>query len=194
MMKAVRSLEIDRYGLADPKPEELERLSEKERKELIMQGLRIPGPDRLWTVARAYRDGWTEDAIYRASGVDPWFLAHLAELVELEEDAGAPGLLDDEFSLRYLKQNGFSDAEIAGRQGVEEKEVRVARHRLGVRPVYKQVDTCAAEFEAHTPISIPHTSRKTRRRRLRARRSSSWAGAPTASGRASSSTTAASTP
>ena len=151
LMKAVRSLEIDRYGLADPKPEELERLSEKERKELISKGLRIPGPDRLWTIARAYRDGWTEDAIYRASGVDPWFLAHLAELVELEEEAAAPGLLDDEFSLRYLKQNGFSDAEIAGSQGVEEKAVRAARHHLGVRPVYKQVDTCAAEFEAHTP-------------------------------------------
>ena len=151
LMKAVRSLEIDRYGLADPKPEELERLSEKERKELISKGLRIPGPDRLWTIARAYRDGWSEEEIYRASGVDPWFLAHLAELVELEEEAAAPGLLDDEFSLRYLKQNGFSDMEIAGRQGVEEKEVRAARHRLGVRPVYKQVDTCAAEFEAYTP-------------------------------------------
>ncbi|MCY4383538.1 MAG: carbamoyl-phosphate synthase large subunit [Nitrospinae bacterium] len=151
LMKAVRSLEIDRYGLADPKPEELEGLPAEARRELIQEGLRIPGPDRLWTIARAYREGWTEDEIYRASGVDPWFLAHLAELVELEEEAAAPGLLDDEFSLRYLKQNGFSDLEIAGRQGVEEKLVRAARHRLGVRPVYKQVDTCAAEFEAHTP-------------------------------------------
>ena len=151
VMKAVRSLEIDRYGLADPKPEELEGLSAEARRELIQEGLRIPGPDRLWTIARAYREGWTEDEIYRASGVDPWFLAHLAELVELEEEAAAPGLLDDEFSLRYLKQNGFSDLEIAGKQGVEEKLVRAARHRLGVRPVYKQVDTCAAEFEAHTP-------------------------------------------
>ena len=151
LMKAVRSLEIDRYGLADPKPEELERLSEKERKELISKGLRIPGPDRLWTIARACREGRTEEEIYSASGVDPWFLAHLAELVELEEEAGAPGLLEDAFSLRYLKQNGFSDLEIAGRQGVAESAVRDARHRLGVRPVYKQVDTCAAEFEAHTP-------------------------------------------
>ena len=151
VMKAVRSLEIDRYGLADPKPEELEGLPAEARRELIQEGLRIPGPDRLWTIARAYREGWTEDEIYRASGVDPWFLAHLAELVELEEEAAAPGLLDDEFSLRFLKQNGFSDLEIAGRQGVEEKLVRAARHHLGVRPVYKQVDTCAAEFEAHTP-------------------------------------------
>ncbi len=151
LMKAVRSLEIDRYGLADPNPQELEGFSEDERKELISKGLRIPGPDRLWTIARAYRDGWTEEEIYRASGVDPWFLAHLAELVELEGEAGAPGLLEDAFSLRYLKQNGFSDLEIAGRQGVAEIAVRAARHRLGVRPVYKQVDTCAAEFEAHTP-------------------------------------------
>ncbi len=151
LMKAVRSLEIDRYGLADPNPQELEGFSEEERKELISKGLRIPGPDRLWTVARAYREGWTEEEIYRASGVDPWFLAHLAELVELEEDLSAPGLLEDAFRLRYLKQNGFSDLEIAGRQGVAESAVRAARHRLNVRPVYKQVDTCAAEFEAHTP-------------------------------------------
>ncbi len=151
VMKAIRSLEIDRYGLADPKPEELEGLSEDARRELIKEGLRIPGPDRLWTIARAYREGWTEDEIYRASGVDPWFLAHLDELVALEEDAGAPGLLDDEFALRFLKQNGFSDLEIAGRQGEDESVVRAARHGLGVRPVYKQVDTCAAEFEAHTP-------------------------------------------
>ncbi len=151
LMKAVRSLEIDRYGLADPKPEELEGLSENACKELILEGLRIPGPDRLWSVARAYREGWTEEEIYGASGVDPWFLAHLAELVEMEEDAAAPGLLDDEASLRFLKQNGFSDLDIARRQGEDEGAVRAARHRLGVRPVYKQVDTCAAEFEAHTP-------------------------------------------
>ena len=151
LMKAVRSLEIDRYGLADPKPEELEGLSADERKKLISEGLRIPGPDRLWSVARAYREGWTEEEIYGASGVDPWFLAHLAELVEMEEDAAAPGLLGDEASLRFLKQNGFSDLDIARRQGAEEGAVRAARHRLGVRPVYKQVDTCAAEFEAHTP-------------------------------------------
>ena len=151
LMKAVRSLEIDRYGLADPKPEELEGLSADARKELISEGLRIPGPDRLWNVARAYRKGWTEEEIYEASGIDPWFLAHLAELVEMEEDAAAPGLLDDAFTLRFLKQNGFSDLDIARRQGAVESAVRAARHRLGVRPVYKQVDTCAAEFEAHTP-------------------------------------------
>ncbi len=151
LMKAVRSLEIDRYGLADPRPEELEGLSENERKELILKGLRIPGPDRLWTVARAFREGMSEDEIYRASGVDPWFLAHLAELVDMEEDAGAPGLLEDEAALRFLKQNGFSDLEIARRQGADEATVRAARRRMNVRPVYKQVDTCAAEFEAHTP-------------------------------------------
>ena len=151
LMKAVRSLEIDRYGLADPNPEELEGLSADARKELISEGLRIPGPDRLWSVARAYREGWTEEEIYSASGVDPWFLAHLAELVEMEEDAAAPGLLGDEASLHFLKQNGFSDLDIARRQGADEGAVRAARHRLGVRPVYKQVDTCAAEFEAHTP-------------------------------------------
>ncbi len=151
LMKAVRSLEIDRYGLADPKPGELEELSRNERKELILEGLRIPGPDRLWTIARAFREGMSEDEIYRASGVDPWFLAHLTQLVDMEEYIAAPGLLEDEVSLRFLKQNGFSDLEIARRQGVKEAVVRTVRHRMGIRPVYKQVDTCAAEFEAHTP-------------------------------------------
>ncbi len=151
LMKAIRSLEIDRYGLADPKPEDLEGLSAKEREEVIFEGLRTPSPDRLWSIARAFREGWTEDGVYRASGVDPWFLAHLAELVEMEADAVAPGLLDDEVELRFLKENGFSDKEIAGRRGVEERDVRAARRRLGVRPAYKQVDTCAAEFEVHTP-------------------------------------------
>ena len=151
LMKGVRSLEIDRCGLADPKPEELEGLSGAGRRARVLEGLESPGPDRLWAVARAFREGLTEEEIYRASGIDPWFLAHLAELVALEEDAAAPGLLEDVAALRLLKENGFSDREIARLRGVEERAVREARHGLGIRPVYKQVDTCAAEFEARTP-------------------------------------------
>ena len=151
LMKAVRSLEIDRCGLADPNPGELEGLPPAGRKERVLEGLRTPGPDRLWNIARAFREGLAEEEIYRASGVDPWFLAHLGELVAMEEDAAAPGLLEDAAALRLLKENGFSDRGIARLRGAEERTVREARRALGIRPVYKQVDTCAAEFEAHTP-------------------------------------------
>ncbi|MEK6709550.1 MAG: carbamoyl-phosphate synthase large subunit, partial [Nitrospinota bacterium] len=169
LMKAVRSMEIDRYGLGDPDPAGWAALPAGERRGRIAEGLEVPGPDRLWVVARALREGWTVEAIHSHSKIDPWFLHHIAELVSLEAEAGAPGLLADAARLRLLKENGFSDRDLAQRQGVAEREVREARWRLGVRPVYKQVDTCAAEFEAHTPYlystyeeedEAPPTSRK----------------------------------
>ncbi|OGL65117.1 MAG: carbamoyl phosphate synthase large subunit [Candidatus Tectomicrobia bacterium RIFCSPLOWO2_12_FULL_69_37] len=151
LMKAVRSMEIDRYGLGDPDPAGWAALPAGERRGRIAEGLEVPSPDRLWTVARALREGWTVEGIHSHSKIDPWFLHHIAELVGLEAEAGGPGLLSDAGRLRLLKENGFSDRDLAQRQGVAEKEVREARWRLGVRPVYKQVDTCAAEFEAQTP-------------------------------------------
>ncbi|MBI3128263.1 MAG: carbamoyl-phosphate synthase large subunit [Candidatus Tectomicrobia bacterium] len=151
LMKAVRSMEIDRHGLADPEPDKYAGLCADLKRQLIADTLRVPGPDRLWAVARALREGFSVLEIYEASGIDPWFLCHIKELVDLEAEAGAPGLLSDAARLRLLKENGFSDRDLAQRQGVSEKDIREARWRLGVRPVYKQVDTCAAEFEAHTP-------------------------------------------
>ncbi|HBK79749.1 MAG TPA: carbamoyl phosphate synthase large subunit [Nitrospinae bacterium] len=151
LMKALRSLEIDRYGIADPDPEKWAALSEARRAEALEESLRVPGPDRIWQLARAIRAGWTRERMHALSRIDPWFLAHLEELVALEAETRAPGLLEDEPRLRLLKENGFSDREIAAGQGTGEGAVREARHKLGLRPVFKQVDPCAAEFEAQTP-------------------------------------------
>ncbi len=99
LMKALRSLEIDRYGLADPEPGEFGALTPEEKRAHLEEALRVPGPDRIWEVARAIREGWTEEEIYGLSWIDPWFLAHLAELVALEEETRAAGLLEDEARL-----------------------------------------------------------------------------------------------
>jgi carbamoyl-phosphate synthase large subunit len=156
LMKALRSLEIDRYGLADPEPAAWAAMGEGEREAALEEALRVPGPDRIWQVARAIREGWPRGRIHEASKIDPWFLAHIEELIALEAETGAPDLLKNRERMRLLKENGFSDREIAAAQeaaapGTTERAVREARWRMAVRPVFKQVDTCAAEFEAHTP-------------------------------------------
>ncbi|WP_227981793.1 carbamoyl-phosphate synthase large subunit [Nocardia spumae] len=120
--------------------------------EEILADLRVPTEGRLYQVERALRLGASIEKVADASGIDPWFVAEIAGLVELREEiAQAPVL--DEALLRYAKYNGLSDRqisvlrpELAGENGVRE-----LRHRLGIRPVYKTVDTCAAEFEAKTP-------------------------------------------
>ncbi len=151
LMKAVRSLEIGRSGLADPDQGEWEGLKGAALRKKIEEGLSVPGPDRLWQIARAMRGGFSADDLYRITRVDPWFLDQVEYLVELEAEAGAADLLEDGPRLRLLKENGFSDLDLAARQGVPEKAVRAARVLLGVKPVFKRVDTCAAEFEAFTP-------------------------------------------
>jgi len=151
LMKALRSLEIDRYGLADPDPKKWAALDSWEKEAALVESLRTPGPDRIWQVARAIREGWSRERIHADSKIDPWFLAHLEELVALEPETKAPDLLKNMHRMLLLKENGYSDREIAVGQGVSEGEVREARWRMAVRPVYKQVDTCAAEFEAQTP-------------------------------------------
>ena len=151
LMKAIRSLEIDRYGLSDPYDEVFDNLSEEKLKEEILKSISIPNPDRLWSIARAFRHGFEFEDIWKNSTVDPWFLNHIAYLVELEKNCKIPDLLEDHDSLKLLKENGFCDREIADIRGVEESIVRTSRHNLGLRPVFKKVDTCAAEFEAYTP-------------------------------------------
>ena len=151
LMKAVRSLEIGRDGLADPEAERFAALFGEERERAVREALDVPGPDRLWHIARALREGIPEEVIRAATAVDPWFLDHLAELVDLEKETENKGLLEDEPRLRLLKENGFADTDIARRQGISEMAVRAARKKLGVTPVFKCVDTCAAEFEAFTP-------------------------------------------
>ena len=142
--KALRSLEIGRWGL------DLDRVpSLDELKRLIHE----PGPDRLWQLAEALRLGLSIDEAFQLTAIDPWFLEHLNALVQEDESARKDGakLLDDPVSLARRKRMGMSDRRLMKLAGVKEEDVRQARIRFGIRPVFKRVDTCAAEFEAHTP-------------------------------------------
>jgi carbamoyl-phosphate synthase large subunit len=114
----------------------------------IRAKLLSPDPDRIFYVQRALEHGWSHRKIYRMTGIDPWFLAQIQEIVDLARTI-APGA-DDEL-LREAKRMGFSDTHLAALLGVGEPEVRRRRMAAGIRPVYKRVDTCAAEFASHTP-------------------------------------------
>src|SRR5205085_4793498 len=100
---------------------------------------------RVFAIGDALRSGMTVEEIYALSYVDPWFLREMREIIEIEQQAQA------RVPVPHMKRNGFSDVQIAKLVGVTEREVREERHREGIRPVYKRVDTCAAEFEATTP-------------------------------------------
>ncbi len=146
LQKALRSMETGLEGL-DP----CIAVDSPDRDERLRDALRRPTPDRLLLVADALRAGFSIDELYRLTAIDHWFLAQLADLVDLEADtvtAGLSGLDGDR--MRMLKRAGFSDARLASLVGVAEAVVRERRQRLGVRPVYKRVDSCAAEFAATT--------------------------------------------
>jgi carbamoyl-phosphate synthase large subunit len=140
LQKAVRSLEQDRHGLTLDRPATADEL-----RALV----RVPNPDRLFAVADAYRAGLSTREIHGLSRIDPWFLENIREIVAFEADvAEAP---DDPRVLRRAKQLGFADRRIAALTGRTETAVRALRTRLGIRATFKTVDTCAAEFVAHTP-------------------------------------------
>jgi carbamoyl-phosphate synthase large subunit len=147
LQKALRSLETGLDGLSPIltmplKEEEADRLAHE---------LRAPGPDRLLYVADAFRAGWSRERIHELSRIDPWFLAQVGELVQQEAQVREHGLgaLSAE-RLRFLKRKGFSDARLAKLVDMPEKAIRDKRHELKVTPVYKRVDTCAAEFATST--------------------------------------------
>ncbi|AFM25860.1 carbamoyl-phosphate synthase large subunit [Desulfomonile tiedjei] len=147
LQKAIRSLEIDVYGLDPRLPSDLSRGE-------ILQHVAIPTPERLWYLADAIRAGISLEDIYEASKVDPWFLGQIAQIVEMETDLARSGRLeadDAAEALRDAKAYGFSDIRLAQITGKTEKDIRELREKNTVIPVYKRVDTCAAEFEAHTP-------------------------------------------
>jgi carbamoyl-phosphate synthase large subunit len=146
LQKALRGLETGKSGL-----DEIVDLGAEGARERIVTELRQPRADRLWYVADAFRAGMSLAALNEASGIDPWFLAQIEELVAVEEEvrAGGLGALDAP-RLRALKRRGFSDRRLARLVGTSEGVVRERRHALGVRPVFKRVDSCAAEFAATT--------------------------------------------
>jgi len=146
LQKALRSLEIGHAGLERPSLPEGEA-----GRDALWAQIDTPRPGRLWAVAEALRRGASIQEITQRSGIDPWFLGNLAELVEMEEGLAAAAPAERQGWLRTAKQNGFSDRRLAALWGESEDDVRAMRQREGVIPVYKRVDTCAAEFEAHTP-------------------------------------------
>ena len=116
----------------------------------LLEKAKIPTDGRIVTVQQALRQGATVEDVYAATGIDPWFVDQIALINEVAQSvAEAPELTED--VLRYAKEHGLSDAQVAQIRGLTEAEVRKTRHQLGVRPVFKTVDTCAGEFPAYTP-------------------------------------------
>lgn len=165
LQKALRGLEIGKSGL-DP---EVDLKSEDARQKIVHE-LRDAGSHRIWYVADAFRFGMTLDEVHERTDIDPWFLVQVEELVKLEkqiEEAGISGLTED--FLRLIKRKGFSDIRISKLVGCSEREIRKLRYRLNVLPVYKRVDTCAAEFATNTAYmyssydeesEVEHTDKK----------------------------------
>jgi len=117
----------------------------------VLRALAQPTPDRLRVIAQAFRHGLTCDEIHGACSYEPWFLRQIETLVRTEDRIRAEGLPTDAAGFRKLKALGFSDARLAKLTHTTEKEAREQRRALGVRPVFKRIDTCAGEFRAETP-------------------------------------------
>jgi carbamoyl-phosphate synthase large subunit len=148
-LKAMRSMESGNTGMETP-----ELPTEKEaRLQVLRDYLRVPRPERPLYVAQAFREGLSVEDVHALSAIDPWFLRHIQGLVQeahrLREYGGLDAVPDA--VLRAAKADGFSDKYLAQLLGCQEADVRARRHSRGIRPVYKRVDTCAAEFEAYTP-------------------------------------------
>ncbi|WP_321322938.1 carbamoyl-phosphate synthase large subunit [Thiomicrorhabdus sp.] len=149
IQKALRGLETDKSGFDEIMP--LATMEEKEIKDKLRQELRNPGAERLWYVADAFRAGWDLETVFDICKIDPWFLAQIKELIDMEDDIKQRGLdALDETYLRNLKRKGFSDNRLAKLLDTDAAFVRKFRHTLNIRPVFKRVDTCAAEFETST--------------------------------------------
>ena len=141
LQKALRGLETGKDGLTP--------LS-TDREEIIHE-ISEAGPERIFYVADAMRLGLTNDEIHEMTSIDPWFLAQMRELIDIEKRVEGVNLADiSREDLFFLKQKGFSDKRLAKLTGCHEDDVRNRRHALNIRPVYKRVDTCAAEFETKT--------------------------------------------
>ena len=146
LQKAIRSLEIGHAGLESPA---LPGGEEGEAK--LSESVDVPRPGRPWAVAESLRRGISVEDLHRRSFIDPWFLRRVEEIVRAESDLRGADAEAREQWLPEAKAMGFSDRRLAALWQTSEGEVRALRKRLNVHPVYKRVDTCGAEFEAHTP-------------------------------------------
>ncbi len=143
--KALRGLEIGRTGL-----NELTNLDDEDEKARLIRELKVAGADRIWYVADAFRAGMSMADLVEFTAIDPWFLAQIEDLVTVENDLKARRPVLDKTEMFRLKRKGFSDARLGELLGQEESAVRAHRKSLGIKPVFKRVDTCAAEFPSAT--------------------------------------------
>ena len=146
VQKALRGLETESVGF-DPSVDP----SAPDAREQVAQLLATPGPERIWIVGDAFRVGMTVDDVFNITKIDRWYLVQIEDLVRAEQQLAATTFSDlNRDSLYALKRKGFSDARLAQLLGVKEADVRGKRDELGVQPIYKRVDTCAAEFSTDT--------------------------------------------
>ncbi|MBS0289354.1 MAG: carbamoyl-phosphate synthase large subunit [Proteobacteria bacterium] len=146
LQKAIRGLEVGLFGL-----ESVVDITKSDAKAEIRQNLQRPSWQRLWYIGDAFRLGFDVQDIYQLTHIDPWFLAQIQDLVQAEKKLSSLGFGDiNKTLLLQLKRKGFSDHRLAELLGIKEQSLRKRRHELGVRPVYKRVDSCAAEFSVET--------------------------------------------
>ncbi|MDX1551506.1 MAG: carbamoyl-phosphate synthase large subunit [Marinobacter sp.] len=146
LQKAMRGLEVGSDGF-----EEQVDLSTTDGQETLTQELNVPGAERLWYIGDAFRAGMSVDDVFRNTHVDPWYLVQIEDLIKEENALKSAGKADiDRDTLFRLKRKGFSDARLASLLGLSEVSLRKLRHDMNIRPVYKRVDTCAAEFASST--------------------------------------------
>ncbi len=148
LQKALRSMETGLNGLDEV---HIDGLGQGDDKNAVRAALAEPKPDRLLVIAQALRLGVPAAQIHDSCKIDPWFIERIAEIVEVEEKVRKHGLPRDAYNFRQLKAMGFADARLAALIDESEAEVTARRTDLNVHPVYKRIDTCAAEFAAPTP-------------------------------------------
>jgi carbamoyl-phosphate synthase large subunit len=149
LQKAIRSLEVGHAGFESPEGPDTD--SEAESLERLWKSIDVPRPGRPWALMEALRRGVSLEELHDRSGIDPWFLRNLNQIADFERGLQAASEAERAVWLRPAKQMGFSDLRLAELWGDTEANVRELRRSAGVIPVFKRVDTCAAEFEAHTP-------------------------------------------
>ncbi|MDB5360200.1 MAG: hypothetical protein JWO51_1497 [Rhodospirillales bacterium] len=145
VQKALRSLETGLTGFNEV------AIPGGASKDAVRAALAQPTPDRILVIAQAFRHGLTVEEIHAACKYEPWFLRQIQSIVETEARVRQHGLPLDAFAFHALKKQGFGDARLAELAGTTEAHVTAARHKLNIRPVYKRIDTCAAEFASDTP-------------------------------------------
>ena len=146
LQKALRGLEVGSCGF-DPQLD----LNDSDAATALTRELTVPGAERIWYIGDAFRAGMSIERIFELTKIDPWFLVQIEDLIKDEQRVSEMGLADIDRDLMYrLKRKGFSDTRLAQLLGVSEKNLRSQRQKLNVFPVYKRVDTCAAEFATDT--------------------------------------------